>query len=87
MVDEFPDVSFYVLNEPAMTSPEPDEIGVWQELAQLRTENLAWRECVQAIAVDADRFRRGPREALAAAIQQRLAQLGTRVARIHHPTD
>jgi hypothetical protein len=86
-MDEFPDVSFYVFNEPAMTSPEPDEIGVWQELAQLRSENLAWRECVEGIDLDADRYRRGPRDELTGAIQRRLVHLGERVARIYHPPD
>lgn len=84
-MDEFPDVSFYVLNEPAMTLPEPDEIGVWQELEQLRSENLAWRECVQGILLDADRDRHGAPDALRAAIRARLVHLGERVAKIHRP--
>lgn len=83
-MDEFPDVTFYVLNEPAMMSPEPDEIGVWQELAQLRTENLAWRECVQGILFDSDRYH-GPRDDFKGAIRQRLVHLGERVAKIHRP--
>lgn len=83
-MDEFPDVSFYVLNEPAMTSPEPDDIGVWQELAQLRTENLAWRECVQGILLDTDRYRRQVDD-LKTAIHQRLVLLGERIAKIHRP--
>jgi hypothetical protein len=40
-VQELPDVSFYVLNEPALTAPEPDEVGIRQELAHLRMENHA----------------------------------------------
>ena len=83
MVDEFPDVVFYVLNEPAMTSPEPDEIGVWQELQHLRTENVAWRECVHSILLDTDHYRVG--DELKDAIRQRLVSLGERVAKIYRP--
>ena len=81
-MDEFPDVTFYVLNEPALSAPAPDEIGIWQELARLRTENHAWRECIQAILNDVD-VHRSSTSALQDAIQQRIVGLGSRVARIH----
>ena len=38
-----------------MTAPAPDDIGIWQKLAHLRTENFQWRECVQGILGDAGR--------------------------------
>jgi hypothetical protein len=38
-VEEPPDVSFYVLNEPVQNAQDPDEVGIRQELAHLRTEN------------------------------------------------
>ncbi len=81
-MDEYPDVSFYVLNEPALVAPPPDEIGVWQELAHLRTENHAWRECVEGILQDV-RLHSGSRDALTHAIEQRIVSLGARVARLH----
>lgn len=81
-MDEYPDVSFYVLSEPALLAPAPDEIGVWQELAHLRTENHAWRECVEGILADA-RNHGVSRTALKDAIQQRLVNLGERLARGH----
>jgi hypothetical protein len=82
-VEELPDVSFYVLNEPLLAEAEPDDVGIWQELAHLRTENHAWRECVEGILQD---MRRHPdsADALKDAIRQRIASLGTRVARIYH---
>ena len=82
-MDEFPDVSFYVLNEPLMSAPEPDEIGIWQELAHVRTENYAWRECVSGVLNDAEQHRHSS-EALKAAIQGRVVALGERVAKTHH---
>jgi hypothetical protein len=82
-VDEVPDVSFYVMNEPFMTSPEPDDVGVWQELEQLRSENLAWRECVQGIWLDADRDHHASADGLKQAIRARLVHLAERVAQIH----
>jgi hypothetical protein len=82
-VDEFPDVTFYVLNEPALSAPPPDEIGIWQELAHLRTENYAWRECVQAIVHDVQ-VHGTTSQALKDAIQQRIVSLGGRVAQSHH---
>jgi hypothetical protein len=82
-VDEFPDAAFYVLNEPAMTAAEPDDIGIWQELAHLRTENQAWRECVQGILRDVEQYH-GPGDALQQTVMQRLASLGARIAKIHH---
>jgi hypothetical protein len=82
-VDEVPDVSFYVLNEPLLAAPEPDEVGIWQDLARLRTENHAWRESVEAIVQD---VRQHPTSAddLKDAIRQRLVSLGGRLAAIHH---
>jgi hypothetical protein len=82
-VDELPDVSFYVLNEPLLGAAEPDEVGIWQELAHLRTENLAWRECVEGILFD---VRQHPTatDTLKDAIRQRVVSLGERVARIYH---
>jgi hypothetical protein len=82
-VDESPDVTFYVLNEPALSAPPPDEIGIWQELAHLRTENYAWRECVQAIVHDVQ-VHGTTSQALKDAIQQRIVSLGGRVAQSHH---
>ena len=81
-MDEFPDVSFYVLTEPALVAPPPDEISIWQELAHLRTENHAWRECVQGILEDV-RLYKGSRDALTQAIRQRIASLGARLAQLH----
>jgi hypothetical protein len=82
-VDELPDVSFYVLNEPLLDAAEPDDVGIWQELARLRTENHTWRECVEGIVHD---VRQHPNSsaALRDAIRQRITSLGTRVARIYH---
>jgi len=77
-VDEFPDVSFYVLSEPALTAPEPDDISVWQELAHLRTENFQWRECVQGILGDVGRHVSA--DALKEAIHDRIASLAHRLA-------
>ena len=77
-MDEFPDVSFYVLNEPALTAPAPDDIGIWQELAHLRTENFQWRECVQGILGDAGRHVSA--ETLKEAIQSRIASLAHKLA-------
>jgi hypothetical protein len=82
-MDELPDVSFYVLNEPALSAPEPDDVAIWQELAHLRTENHAWRECVEEILLDVA-HRPASAEALQAAIRQRIAVLGRRVAAIYH---
>lgn len=81
-MDEFPDVTFYVLNEPALSAPPPDEIVIWQELAHLRTENYAWRECVQAIVHDVQ-VHRSSTQAVKDAIQQRIVSLGGRVAESH----
>lgn len=82
-MEELPDVSFYVLNEPLLAEPEPDEAGIWQELAHLRTENHAWRECVEGIVQD---VRQHPTSAddLRDAIRQRLISLGSRLAAIYH---
>jgi hypothetical protein len=82
-VEELPDVSFYVLNEPALSAPEPDEVGIWQELARLRTENHAWRECVEGILLDVA-HRSTSADALKAAIRRRIQTLGGRVAGIYH---
>jgi hypothetical protein len=82
-VDEFPEVSFYVLSEPALSAAPPDEINIWQELAHLRTENYAWRDCVTSILGEVDRHPRST-DALKAAIEQRVVALGERVARAHH---
>ena len=81
-VDEFPDVSFYVLNEPALTAPEPDDIGIWQELEHLRSENQAWRECVQGILRDVQQHP-GRGDELKEAIRKRIVDLGARVAILH----
>ena len=32
-----------------------DDIGIWQELAHLRTEDFQWRECVRDILGDVGR--------------------------------
>jgi hypothetical protein len=82
-VEELPDVSFYVLNEPALTAPEPDEVGIWQELAHLRMENHAWRECVEGIMADVAQHPTSA-NALKDAIHQRIVALGEQVARIYH---
>jgi hypothetical protein len=82
-VDELPDVSFYVLNEPLLAAPEADEVGIWQELAHLRTENHAWRECVEGIVVDVGRHSTS-RDALKDAIRERIVRLGGRLAETHH---
>ena len=79
-MDEVPEVSFYVLSEPALNAPPPDEFGIWQELAHLRTENLAWRECVRGILMDVRRMPAST-EALKDAIERRLVDLAQRVAR------
>jgi hypothetical protein len=81
-VDEFPEVTFYVLNEPALVAPAPDEIGVWQELAHLRTENFQWRECVQAILTDVERH--VSRAALKEAVQGRIVALAHKLAQHDH---
>jgi hypothetical protein len=78
-VDEYPDVSFYVLSEPALTAPAPDDIGVWQDLAHLRTENLQWRECVQGILRDLDQHRSSV-QALKGAIETRVQNLAHKLA-------
>ena len=82
-MEELPDTSFYVLNEPALSAPEPDEVSIWQELALLRTENHAWRECVEGILLDVARHPASA-EALKDVIQQRFVSLGGRVASIYH---
>jgi hypothetical protein len=82
-VQELPDVSFYVLNEPALSAPDPDEVSIWQELAHLRTENHAWRECVEGILLDVVQHPTST-AALQDAIRQRILALGTRVAGIYH---
>ena len=82
-MDEFPDVTFYVLSEPALTAPAPDEVGIWQELARLRGENFHWRECVQAIVREAA-GPHGSADALKEAIRARVAELGGRLAREAH---
>jgi hypothetical protein len=82
-VEELPDVSFYVLNEPALSAPEPDEVSIWQELAHLRTENHAWRECVEGILLDVAEHPAST-DALKVAIQQRIVSLGERIADIYH---
>lgn len=82
-MEELPDVSFYVLNEPALSAPEPDEVGIWQELAHLRTENLAWRECVQGIVLDVAHHPTST-NALKDAIRQRIVTLGARTVGIYH---
>ena len=81
-MDEYPDVSFYVLNEPALTAPAPDDIGIWQELAHLRTENFQWRECVQGILDDVERHALA--DALRTAIESRVVSLAQRLAQ-HAP--
>ena len=81
-MDEFPDVAFYVLSEPALAAPPPDEVGTWQELAHLRTENHAWRECVEGVLHDV-RAHSGSRAALRHAIEQRIVSLGGSIARRH----
>jgi hypothetical protein len=81
-MDEYPDVSFYVLNEPALTAPAPDEIGLWQELAHLRTENFQWRECVQAILDDVERH--VSRDALKEAVSGRIVALAHKLAQRDH---
>lgn len=82
-MEELPDVSFYVLNEPALSAPEPDEVAIWQELAHLRTENHAWRECMEGILLDVAHHPTSA-EALKDAIRQRIVTLGGRVADIYH---
>ena len=82
-MDEFPDVTFYVLSEPALTAPAPDEVGIWQELARLRGENFHWRECVQAIVREAA-GPHGSADALKEAIRARVVELGGRLARGAH---
>jgi hypothetical protein len=82
-VEELPDVSFYVLNEPALSAPEPDDVSIWQELAHLRTENHAWRECVEGILLDVAQHPTAT-DALKEAIRHRIATLGVRVAGIYH---
>ena len=81
-VDELPDVSFYVLNEPLLAAPEADEVGIWQDLAHLRTENHAWRECVEGIVLDVNRHATST-AGLKDAIRQRIVRLGTRLAETH----
>jgi hypothetical protein len=81
-VDELPDVSFYVLNEPLLAAPESDDVGIWQELAHLRTENHAWRECVEGIVADVERHATS-RDALKDAIRQHIVKLGGRLAATH----
>ena len=81
-MDEFPDVSFYVLNEPALTAPAPDDIGIWQELAHLRTENFQWRECVQGILGDVARHVSA--DTLSEAIRGRVASLAHKLAQHDH---
>jgi hypothetical protein len=82
-MDEFPDVTFYVLSEPALTAPPPDEVGIWQELAHLRTENHHWRECVQAILHDTASSHASA-DALKDAIRACLVELGGQLARDSH---
>jgi len=82
-VDELPDVSFYVLNEPLLAAPETDEVGIWQELAHLRTENHAWRECVQGIVLDTDQHASSV-DGMKDAIRQRIVRLGGRLAESRH---
>jgi hypothetical protein len=82
-VDESPEVSFYVLNEPALTAQEPDDIAIWQELAHLRTENFQWRECVQGILGDVEQHRTST-HSLTAAIEKRVAALAQRLSARDH---
>jgi len=82
-VDELPEVSFYVLSEPLLAAPEADEVGIWQELAHLRTENHAWRECVEGIVADVNQHS-ASRDALKDAIRQRIVRLGGQLAETHH---
>jgi hypothetical protein len=82
-VDELPDVSFYVLNEPLLAAPEADEVGIWQELARLRTENHAWRECIEGIVRDVEQHASST-DALKNAIRERIVSLGGRIADTHH---
>lgn len=75
-------MSLYVLNEPALSAPPPDDVGIWQELARLRTENHYWRECVVGIVKDT----RGPHasaDALIQSIEQRLIALAEKISRLH----
>jgi hypothetical protein len=83
-VDELPDVSFYVLTEPSLSEPEPNDIGIWQELANLRTENQAWRDCMDGILADVRTRHTAAPDLLKEAIRKHVATLGQRLARIHN---
>jgi hypothetical protein len=74
-MDEEPDTTFYVLAEPALSEPAPDDASIWPMLAQLRTENHAWRQCVAGILADAQRYA-GSSDALKLAVEERIQRLG-----------
>ncbi len=81
-MDESPDVTFYVLSEPALTAHEPDEWAIWRQNEHLRSENYYWRECVTNILHDA-RAHRHSSDALRAAVEGRVHHLGEQLARLY----
>jgi hypothetical protein len=81
-VDESPDVSFYVFAEPWLSAPEPDEWEIWRQMEHLRSENLAWRECVADLVRAVD-VHANSADNLREAIGQRVLQLGERLAHIN----
>jgi hypothetical protein len=83
VVDESPDVSFYVFAEPALSAPEPEDWNIWQETAHLRTENLHWRECVTGIVHDVDRSHRSV-DAVRESVNKHISELGTQIASVYH---
>jgi hypothetical protein len=84
-VDEEPDTTFYVLAEPTLSEPPPDDASIWPMLAHLRTENHAWRQCVAGILADVERHA-GSSEALKLAVEQRIQRLGHLLGAADHRT-
>ncbi len=81
-MDESPDVSFYVFDEPWLSAPEPDEWEIWRQMGHLRSENLAWRECVADLVREVG-LHANSADKLREAIDLHLLQLGERLARIN----
>jgi hypothetical protein len=82
LVEESPDVSFYVFAEPALSAPEPEDWNVWQEAGHLRTENLYWRECITAIAQELDHYQL-PADAVRRLIEQHVTELGRKIGTLY----
>jgi hypothetical protein len=80
-VDEAPEVTFYILSEPALSAPEPEDWNIWQEAAHLRTENLRWRECLTAIVQELDRHHASA-DILREAIDAHVKRLGVQLAEL-----